>query len=117
MIHVALQPAKGSSLTDDEFNRWYEDEHVPLLAKCPGWLRSTRFELVDSRDPRDTASSAGNTANVSKYLACHEWQDERVVFASEEFRHATSTPWREKIMQSVDKATEERRRFKLWKQF
>lgn len=27
----------------DDFEGWYEDEHVPLLMKVPGWLRVRRF--------------------------------------------------------------------------
>ena len=118
MIHVALQPAKeqkgGNDLTDDEFNKWYEEEHVPLLSKCPGWLRSTRWQLIDEMDPR---TGEKHTDQVAKFLACHEWQDGDAVYQSEEFKYAVMTPWRNRVMNRVDPKTEERRLFRLWKHF
>ena len=115
MTHVALQPDKtGSEMGDEEFNRWYEEEHVPLLSKCPGWLRSTRWELVDEMDPR---TGEKHTDQVAKFLACHEWEDADAVYTSPEFEHAVTTPWRTKVMARVDPKTEERRLFQLWRQF
>lgn len=31
----------------EEFNRWYDEEHVPMLLECPEWLRIRRFEITD----------------------------------------------------------------------
>jgi len=112
MTHIAVHPAAGSDVSDEEFNRWYEDEHVPLLSKCPGWLRSTRWTLLNERDPRPDGKD--HTESTARFLACHEWKSARVAFESEEFRHAVTTPWREKIMTNVDPATEERRMWVAW---
>ena len=30
------------------FNRWYEEEHIPALLACPGWLSARRFAVQDS---------------------------------------------------------------------
>lgn len=30
----------------DEFDRWYEDEHIGMLSKIPGWLRTRRFKML-----------------------------------------------------------------------
>ena len=38
------------SVPDDraeEFNNWYDQEHNPMLLKCPDWLRIRRFEIYD----------------------------------------------------------------------
>lgn len=119
MLHVALQPASPDDELD--FNSWYEHEHIDLLAKCPGWLRSTRWELVDARDPRTTPFTAenpeGNQKGLAKYLAFHEWENGEDAYASEEFRRATNTDWRTKVFEKVDEKLTERRKFKLWRQF
>ncbi|KAF2096248.1 hypothetical protein NA57DRAFT_59306 [Rhizodiscina lignyota] len=115
MIHVCTEPI--NHVSENEFNAWYEDEHVPYLQKCPGWLRSVRCIIEDSRDPRDTSNPEGNTASRAKYLAFHEWEDGDKVYASDEHKYAITTPWRMRIMTSIDEKSEERRRFKLWKQF
>ncbi|KAK5163549.1 uncharacterized protein LTR77_010498 [Saxophila tyrrhenica] len=112
MTHVAVHPDKSTDLTDDEFNKWYEEEHVPLLSKCPGWLRSTRWVLVDEKDPRN-----GQFSETARFLACHEWEDADVVYGSDEFSHAVTTPWRTRVMSNIDRQTEERRLFQLWRQF
>jgi len=38
------------SVPDDrveEFNKWYDEEHAPMLLKCPDWQRIRRFEIFD----------------------------------------------------------------------
>jgi hypothetical protein len=34
-----------------EFNRWYNEIHVPEILGCPGWLANRRYESLDG-DPR-----------------------------------------------------------------
>ncbi|KAH9934500.1 uncharacterized protein BXZ73DRAFT_45779, partial [Epithele typhae] len=41
---VEVELARG---TEREFHRWFDEEHVPLLARVPGWRRSRRFRLED----------------------------------------------------------------------
>jgi len=35
----------------EDFNRWYEEEHVPMLLKCESWLRVRRFDIYEA-DPQ-----------------------------------------------------------------
>lgn len=62
------------------FHRWYEEEHLPLLAQVPGWRRSRRFTLVSGDGPA--------------YLAMHDL-DHSDVFSHPTYRRAISTPLRE----------------------
>ncbi len=62
---------------DEEFNVWYNTEHLPFLAAVPGVLRARRFAAVD--DPK-------------KYLAVYELSDPDVT-QSEAFQKAANTPW------------------------
>jgi hypothetical protein len=32
-----------------DFNRWYDEEHVPTLLRCPGFLGARRFVSSDGR--------------------------------------------------------------------
>lgn len=66
----------------DEFHKWYDQEHIPMLSKVPGWLRSRRFELVEGNGP--TFLAMHDVAN----LAC---------FDQPEYLNATSTPLRELV--------------------
>ncbi len=69
--------------TEEELERWYEEEHLPLLISIPGWLRIRRFELVGDRGPR--------------YLAIHDIVGPHV-FGHPQQRKARTTPWRARVL-------------------
>jgi hypothetical protein len=64
-----------------EFNRWYDEEHLPLLAKVPGVLRARRFF-----DPE----------GKPRYVAIYHLADERVP-QQPAWDEATRTPWARRI--------------------
>ena len=49
---------------DEEFNAWYNTEHIPFLSQVPGVLRARRFEPIDGS---------------KKYLAVYELADTNVI--------------------------------------
>jgi pimeloyl-ACP methyl ester carboxylesterase len=81
-------PAPGQ---DEDIHKWYVEEHVPLLEKIPGWLRSRRW--------KDAPEWAQSTAPLH-YIAMHEFTKEHGI-GGPEFIHATTTPWRQKVMGNV----------------
>ena len=91
-VSLSLHPGKENVR---ELERWYDEEHISLLAKVPGWRRSRRF----------VTSSIDNQYEI-EYLALHEYAPENGLGGAE-FKAATSTPWNEKIMTEV---VRERRR-------
>lgn len=76
LVGVALTPPED---IENDFNRWYSEEHIRLLSRVPGWLRSRRFELLEGRGP--------------KYLALHEYARINGLTRSSEFQAATTTEW------------------------
>jgi len=64
-----------------EFNRWYDEEHLPLLSSIPGVLRARRF-----LDP----------AGKPRYVALYELADAGVA-GSAPWNDALSTPWAKRI--------------------
>ena len=111
---VALAP--GPDLPEKEFHAWYLEEHIPMLARVPGWLRSSRWELArDSTRP--ISGTKGHGEDICPYLAIHEWAGKEI-FDTPEHKAATQTPWRDRIMAGIDKSVEDRRMYKvhrLWK--
>jgi hypothetical protein len=85
VMTVALEPANG---TRDDFVAWYREEHIPLLLQVPGWRRSRLFEQVEGGGP--------------SFCALQEFES-NAVFETPEYRQATSTPWRERIMSGVSR--------------
>jgi hypothetical protein len=86
---------------EEEFNRWYNEEHMGLLSKVPGWLRGRRYKLVESvyRGINTKQTGKDKTPNAD-YLAIHELERDGFMDLPE-FKAATQTPWREKVMKTV----------------
>jgi hypothetical protein len=66
---------------EDEFNRWYNEEHVPLLAKVPGVLSARRFRAL---------------SGTPKYVALYDLADEGVP-QHPQWRAALATEWARRI--------------------
>ena len=37
---------------EDEFNSWYDSEHIPMLMQVPGWTSSRRYILISGDAPK-----------------------------------------------------------------
>jgi pimeloyl-ACP methyl ester carboxylesterase len=81
-----------------EFDKWMEEEHIPLLLKVPGFRRARRFVSSHVEPPADP--------NDTEYLALYEY-DLDVEFNCKEFQAAINTPWRTEIF---DKAVKDKKR-------
>jgi hypothetical protein len=53
---------------EEEFNRWYNQQHVPEVLECPGWLWGARYQATDG-EPR--------------YLAIYGMEDEGAMWTPE----------------------------------
>jgi len=83
-----------------DMEAWYVEEHIPMLLAVPGWRRSRRYVLTSGDGPR--------------YLSLHEI-DSLAAFDRPEYKAATSTPWRNRIVERA--IGRERRVFELHKSF
>jgi hypothetical protein len=72
---------------EEEFNRWYNEEHIPERLSIPGVLSAARYE----------AQQGG-----PKYLACYEL-DQAETFHSDAWRyhHENPTEWSQRMSPSV----------------
>jgi len=71
----------------EEVERWYRQEHGPMLLRAPGWLRMRRYEPIQfAGGPQWT------------HLALHELRDPAVLESGERAL-ARSTPWRAQLEQ------------------
>jgi len=68
----------------EEFNRWYEEEHVQMLLKCKDWLRVRRFEIFEGEPQPWT------------HLALHYLADISAL-DSPEREAARDTDWRKRL--------------------
>jgi uncharacterized protein (TIGR02118 family) len=78
MVAVYMNPQD-----EEDFEKWYREEHLELLSKLPGYHRSLRYKI----GPR-TPLTQGDT---EPYLAIHFVNDVSA-FSSAEADAANSTP-------------------------
>lgn len=74
LLAVGLVPEPAY---DEEYNAWYDEEHIPFLLKVPGVLRARRFRAAEGEP---------------KYVALYELESPEVR-QSEPFLRAIDTPW------------------------
>ena len=70
VVMMEIDPAH-----EDDFNRWYDEEHLPERTSCPGFLSGRRFVSVE-----------GNP----KYLAIYELEGPEALQTPEYLRYAHS---------------------------
>ncbi|TVY84713.1 3-oxoadipate enol-lactonase [Lachnellula suecica] len=92
-VFLDLQPGQDKK---EQLDKWYGEEHIEMLSKVPGWLRTRRF-VTSSIDPDAPL----------EYLSLHEYAPKNGL-GGPEFSAATTTPWNKEIMSKVVK--EKRRR-------
>lgn len=69
---------------EEEFNRWYNQEHVPNLLGVPGVLSGRRYVVKEGKE------------GLPKYMALYELESEGVM-KTEAFSQAADTEWTRKM--------------------
>ncbi|KAJ3813608.1 hypothetical protein EV368DRAFT_82663 [Lentinula lateritia] len=93
-----------------DFNKLYNEEHIPMISKIPGWLRSRRYILSNSA----IRGSIDAEVTVCKYLVIHDFSDGGYMDTSE-MKAAASTPWVNEVLKSI--VRREARHFTLLKEY
>jgi hypothetical protein len=71
-----------------EFNAWYNTEHIPALLAIPGFQSVRRFRL----DRRKIPPMTNKGGTLSTYLTLWDIGDEKAL-ESDDFRKASQSPW------------------------
>lgn len=77
-VQIDIDPAH-----EEEFNRWFVEEHFPAIVSFPGVLSGRRFRSV---------------ADPHRYLAIYELESPQVL-DSPEYAKAATSPWTQRISQ------------------
>ena len=73
---------------EEDFNRWYDEQHVPERLAIPGFVRARRYRAVEG---------------APKYLALYEVESPAVL-ESEEYRYwigEGQTEWTDRVLSRV----------------
>lgn len=98
MVAVSISLLDDSPEKKIAFDKWYNEEHIPMLSVVPGWLRTRRYV---------TSTVGSEVGSETEYLALHEYTAVNGLDGPE-FVAATTTPWNSVIKRDVVK--EKRRR-------
>ncbi|MBT3370678.1 MAG: hypothetical protein HOA08_13925 [Rhodospirillaceae bacterium] len=73
---------------EDDFNAWYDQEHLPALAAVPGTLAARRY--------RTGPNELGDDEGSHRYVAIYHLTSPEVTW-SEAWKTAANTPWTERM--------------------
>lgn len=83
LVMMEVDPAH-----EEEFNRWYEQEHIPERVACPGVLSARRFVAVEGD---------------LKYLALYDLESPDVIESPAYQKLRAVSPWAKKVRETVVK--------------
>jgi len=78
----------------DDFNKWYEEEHIGMLMKVPGWLCTRRFQMVVG------GLKGMPPPGQVECLAVHDYEAKNGL-GGPEHQAARETPWRNRIFEKL----------------
>ncbi len=73
---VLTNPVAGK---EDEYNKWYNGQHIPDVLNVPGFVCAQRFRLAD-------AQMGGEASRTYKYLALYEIETDDLAGALKQLR-------------------------------
>jgi hypothetical protein len=77
LVMIDIDPAY-----EEDFNRWYDEEHIPERRSCPGFLSGRRFVSVEGEP---------------KYLAFYELENPEVLDSPEYRAMQPPSEWTRKL--------------------
>lgn len=90
LISAALEPPNSDV---DDFDAWYRQEHLDVLANAPGYVRTRRYEVVSGTSLKEFQRSEGDGP---KFLALHEFEGEDLPW--KELGESAETEWARRVM-------------------
>ena len=85
-IHVVGHDVPSDK--EDEFNAWYNTEHVPGILQVPGFVAARRFKSVGTQLP----PAAGGFSSSPKYLTIYDLESTDA-YQTDEFAAMDGSPW------------------------
>ncbi|OQU94448.1 hypothetical protein CLAIMM_00803 [Cladophialophora immunda] len=76
VIVVGVRLSNDLLEAESEWNRWYEEDHLPALRKVPGWRRTRRYRTSVTED---APTEPVNTCSTTEYLTINEFADPAAV--------------------------------------
>ena len=81
---LLLNAMNVAAEAEEDFNAWYDHEHLPALAAVPGTLAARRF------------ADAERGGGTHRYVALYHLESPQVTYSAE-WRAAVDTPWSARV--------------------
>ncbi|KAK4120419.1 alpha/beta-hydrolase [Parathielavia appendiculata] len=107
LVSVTLSLKTGVEGAEEAVTKWYREEHIPMLSKIPGWLRSRVF-----RTPSVIEGGSSRSNSKVSIVTLHEYAKDNDL-GGPEHKAATSTPWLDDIFANYV-ADKQRRTYELF---
>lgn len=88
VIVASMQPAEGG---EEDLDQWYKQEHMKQVSDQPGWVRSSRYELVAQNPDK----------GAPKFLALHEFEEGTLPGGTQVVAFEPVSDWTKKCMGSA----------------
>jgi hypothetical protein len=66
-----------SNQNDEDVDRWFRTEHIPFISGCPGYVRTSRYNLATNSLLSEFVRSF---PDALKWLVIHEFEGEGVLW-------------------------------------
>ncbi|KAK8049755.1 hypothetical protein PG994_011485 [Apiospora phragmitis] len=96
IISAQMKSTSGPAAEED-IDSWYREEHLRLIAKSEGYLRTTRYKLAFSAQ---LPPPAEDEAKPPVWLALHEFETKSVDL--DKLRELTTSDWTNKIHETTE---------------
>ena len=79
---------------EEEYNAWYNTEHIPHMLRVPGVLTARRFKFYKEKSSSPTDERTTNPKYIPnpQYITIYDLESEKVL-QSAEFKKEGGTPW------------------------
>jgi hypothetical protein len=98
LVITATLTSKDAA-TFAEMDKFYREEHVPLISKCPGYVRTRRYKYVDTTVLNEFERADADPVGPLSWLALHEF--EGPYFDMEEIVKVDDTDWTRKMLANL----------------
>ncbi|KAK1772174.1 alpha/beta-hydrolase [Phialemonium atrogriseum] len=102
LVSVSLTLRDDSPGAEEAARRWYDEEHIAMLSKVPGWLRSRVFRT----------SSLDGSSGGTRLISLHEYTKTNGL-GGPEHKASMATPWHDEVY-SAHVAAKARRTYELF---
>jgi hypothetical protein len=94
IISATLTP--GSEDNVKELEKWYREEHIPLISKTPNYVRTRLFKHVDTTVLHEFDRRTADPIGPGSYLALHEFSGDALDMG--EIAKVDETEWTAKVL-------------------